>query len=174
MAPRSAVDRGLAHSGHGKACRKCKRVLPLSAFGVDLRVRSKLKARCGDCCADACREIYAKDPEGGAARQRERPRDAAAARQAAKRSDKAHPDRRRARELIKTMIRRGDLPRASECTCTDCPAQATAYDHAQGYDGENAKIVEPVCYRCHGARGRARGEFRRPKWAQFPNQEHGK
>ena len=53
---------------------------------------------------------------------------------------------------VARAIRRGDLPPAKECVCTDCGALARHYDHR---DHNKPLEVEPVCVRCNLLRGHA-------------------
>jgi hypothetical protein len=76
-------------------------------------------------------------------------------------SSKKYPEKRRARERVKDAIRREAIPPAKALNCVDCGQPANQYDHPRGY--ENALDIEPVCYKCHGARSRQRGEHKRPK-----------
>lgn len=96
----------------------------------------------------------------------------------AKASAARYPERRRAREKVKDAVRRGDLAPIKTCFCVDCGQPAQAYDHAYGYD--QPLNVEPVCFRCHGTRSKARGEHKRlgkhaagrlldgREWNEFP------
>jgi hypothetical protein len=77
----------------------------------------------------------------------------------AKASAARHPERRRAREQVKNAVRRGALAPVKTLACKDCGQPAQAYDHCKGYD--HPLEVEPVCYKCHGKRAKARGEYLR-------------
>ena len=79
-------------------------------------------------------------------------------RQHAKASANRYPERRRAREIVKDAVRRGDLAPIKTQTCFDCGDQACAYDHFDGYD--KPLSVQPVCSKCHGRRSRERGEHK--------------
>jgi transcriptional regulator with GAF, ATPase, and Fis domain len=62
------------------------------------------------------------------------------------------PEKRKARQAIYRLVKNGTLPNPSELACFDCNAVAVHYDHAKGYEGENARYVEPVCQTCHAKR----------------------
>jgi hypothetical protein len=58
--------------------------------------------------------------------------------------------RDRAHRRIQQLVRAGKIPAASECTCT-CGKPARYYHHPNGYDGEAALDVVPLCADCHDA-----------------------
>ena len=124
-----------------KQCARCRRDLDLGDFCKSSKSRDGRQRWCRDCMREYMRG---------------RSSDPAKRRANARRSARRYPEKRRARERVKDAIRRGDLPRASACICSDCPRQATQYDHPNGY--ENALEVESVCDECHGLRSRRRGE----------------
>ena len=51
---------------------------------------------------------------------------------------------------VAAQIRAGELPRAKDCTCVDCGAQAHDYDHRHYL---RPLDVQPVCRSCNLARG---------------------
>jgi hypothetical protein len=55
------------------------------------------------------------------------------------------------------------LPSARTLSCVDCGRTADEYDHPFGYEGENWKRVEAVCYECHNNRELSRGSKRHRK-----------
>ncbi len=59
---------------------------------------------------------------------------------------KAHPEKRAARLMIRTAVRRGDLPHILTCACVDCGVQAAEYHHE---DYSKPLEVEPLCKLCH-------------------------
>lgn len=65
---------------------------------------------------------------------------------------RAHVAQARAASAVKRAIFLGELRPAREFTCTDCPRQATEYDHR---DYAHPLIVQPVCTRCNSLRGPA-------------------
>lgn len=60
----------------------------------------------------------------------------------------------RAHAAVAKAVRLGEMPRARELSCVDCAKPAVDYDHR---DYSKPLEVEPVCRRCHMARGRAKG-----------------
>jgi hypothetical protein len=62
----------------------------------------------------------------------------------------ARPALTRAYSVLAIAIRRGDLPRAREFSCSDCHAPAVCYDHR---DYLKPLDVQPVCYVCNKRRG---------------------
>jgi hypothetical protein len=70
-------------------------------------------------------------------------------------------DKRRARRLVNSRVRRGKLAPAATLACVDCGGPAAEYDHHLGYSKQHAADVEAVCVSCHADRGVRRGEFRR-------------
>ncbi len=67
----------------------------------------------------------------------------------------------RARMRVWRLVQTGVIPAPVDLPCADCGQAARHYDHHLGYDDENATKVEAVCTRCHGLRGRLRGEFQK-------------
>lgn len=55
---------------------------------------------------------------------------------------------------------RKNFPPARTFKCVDCRMPAKEYDHPKGYSEQFKLHVEPVCRRCHVARGYARGEHK--------------
>jgi hypothetical protein len=53
-------------------------------------------------------------------------------------------------------VQRGDMPKAAELACVDCPAPASVYDHR---DYLQPLKVEPVCRPCNMKRGPALNSF---------------
>lgn len=72
------------------------------------------------------------------------------AKEASKRQYKGNPNNL-SRRLVSTAIRLGVMRPASEFNCVDCGGAAAHYDHR---DYNKPLDVDPVCTRCHGARGR--------------------
>lgn len=66
-----------------------------------------------------------------------------------KRMKELYPEKFRARNVIKNMIRRGDLPPAKTVKCCKCENMAREYHHFKGYSEEMASEVIPVCKKCH-------------------------
>ena len=61
----------------------------------------------------------------------------------------AHPEKRRASNRIRYLIRIGRMKHANKYTCTYCDEQARMYHHPEGYMGEDALKVIPICHLCH-------------------------
>ncbi len=62
----------------------------------------------------------------------------------------SHTPMQKAKQLIRTEVRAGRMPRANTHGCTDCHAPATCYDHR---DYHFPLRVEPVCSSCNKKRG---------------------
>jgi phage-related protein (TIGR01555 family) len=64
------------------------------------------------------------------------------------------PAKRSARRKVQTEIDAGRMKPAKERKCVVCKkAQASEYDHVEGYDGDEVKLsVEAVCASCHHLR----------------------
>ena len=60
-----------------------------------------------------------------------------------------HPERHKARDAVKSMIKNGAIPKASALKCHNCPSQAKEYHHHNGYAQESWLDVIPVCKECH-------------------------
>jgi len=59
----------------------------------------------------------------------------------------AHPEKLRAKQLIKNAVNRGDLPRVSTLTCKECGKQAVERHHP---DYSKPMETIPLCYKHHG------------------------
>lgn len=57
-----------------------------------------------------------------------------------------------AHRAINKEVQAGRMPRAKDCICVDCGAQACDYDHR---DYSKPLEVEPVCRKCNRRRGPA-------------------
>lgn len=66
--------------------------------------------------------------------------------------------RQAARQRVNALVRSGTIPHPRDSFCFDCRGEAAQYDHHRGYEGEAALDVQPVCVKCHVARGVARDE----------------
>lgn len=63
------------------------------------------------------------------------------------------PEKRSARRRIQTLVDNGTLAPVKDRKCADCGAQATEYDHTDGYkDKKSFEKIEPVCASCHHKR----------------------
>ena len=63
------------------------------------------------------------------------------------------PEKRSARRRIQTLVDNGTLAPVRERKCADCGAQASEYDHVDGYKDQKAfEKIEPVCASCHHKR----------------------
>lgn len=54
-----------------------------------------------------------------------------------------------ARTKVNMLIRSGKLQKPAKLNCIHCSKKAEAYHHDEGYSGDNATNVVPVCYKCH-------------------------
>lgn len=66
-----------------------------------------------------------------------------------KRNRARWPNKARARWSIGNAVSRGEMPRPSDCACSQCGAPAAHYHHHKGYDNEFWLDVIPVCAKCH-------------------------
>lgn len=60
-----------------------------------------------------------------------------------------NPLKQKARQMVASAVRRGDMPRASTLTCSVCNEPAKEYDHWHGYDEAHWLDVVPKCHWCH-------------------------
>ena len=60
-----------------------------------------------------------------------------------------NPEKCVAHDMVRSAVRRGDLPRVSTCDCVDCGVQAADYHHE---DYSKPLEVEPLCKKCHKKR----------------------
>lgn len=76
-------------------------------------------------------------------------------------------DQAQANERISTMVKLGQIPKASVLPCVDCGhvydgiGRGHEYDHYLGYAAEHHEDVEAVCSPCHRRRERERGRVRK-------------
>ena len=61
-----------------------------------------------------------------------------------------------AQAAVYNAVKKGLLPSAKGCSCTDCGKSATEYDHYLGYEVCDRLNVQPVCSSCHAKRGFSR------------------
>ena len=116
-----------------KWCYICREWHAVSAFPID-RTR-------GDGLQQSCREADLRKRRALYAITGKRPED---------------PVKVAARQLVIGMRNRGVLPNPKDVACSDCghigDDRRHSYDHFLGYNGENARKVQPVCSRCHAER----------------------
>lgn len=62
-----------------------------------------------------------------------------------------HPEKYKARQVVRFAIRSGKLPRPDSRLCHYCPKPAQQYHHHKGYAKEHWLDVVPVCVPCHNA-----------------------
>lgn len=78
-----------------------------------------------------------------------------------------------ARQRVNALVRRGAIPHPRDSFCFDCREDAAQYDHHRGYEGDAALDVQPVCVKCHVARGVVRGERLARQDERLPGRFHG-
>lgn len=62
-----------------------------------------------------------------------------------------NPGAEPAHRAVREAIKKGNLPRAKDCTCASCGAPAREYHHHNGYDDAYYLDVIPLCRSCHRA-----------------------
>lgn len=130
-----------------KACRTCRRQLPLSAFGRDRSRADGLAYVCRHCKNNSARATYTPIPRPGPGRQFVPSRDG---------------DVRQARRRVNHLVDVGVLPAPNRVPCVDCghvwrkSERRHEYDHYLGYEAAHHADVEAVCTTCHHARENAR------------------
>lgn len=127
-----------------KYCYRCASDLPYEAFYRNRGAKDGLSFRCIECSRTLNRERMRQ--------KRLDPEQRAILNATVRRTAKRHPDRARAREFVKRLVKRGLLPKAATLTCRDCGGAADHYDHHLGYARDNWGDVQAVCIRCHGKR----------------------
>lgn len=137
-----------------KRCAKCTREQPIAEFCAMASAVDGLHCWCRECRTSYGRAWRASRPAGYHVALTDKMR-------------AKYPHKQRARSAVDAEVASGRMTPAREHQCTDCGAQAFAYDHAHGYDPPHELDVEPVCSRCHGLRSRARGEHARPRARGF-------
>ena len=132
-----------------KTCSKCRQEKCLSEFrflssqsdGLDYYCRS---------CRDAGYRKYATTEKGRKTRNEaeKRRRDKGLAKRYIVSDEKS-----KAHSLVNRAIRSGDMPPAKHLQCAlnyaNCLGDARDYHHHNGYEGNHALDVIPVCRSCH-------------------------
>lgn len=57
-------------------------------------------------------------------------------------------DKVEAQQAVRIEVRKGNMPKASECVCKACGSQASQYHHSS-YESEDWLNVVPLCNSCH-------------------------
>lgn len=116
-----------------KWCRYCREWHSKNEFPID--------STRGDGLASLCTEARRKERKG---RQR----------------SPEPVEKRRARRLVQSRVRRGTLVDPKSLKCMDCGHKGDdrrhEYDHYLGYATEHHASVQAVCSRCHSQREKAR------------------
>lgn len=60
-----------------------------------------------------------------------------------------NPNASRAYNMLRGAIRKGAIPKVSECLCSQCGKAAEDYHHPNGYDPGHELDVVPLCKSCH-------------------------
>jgi hypothetical protein len=138
-----------------KVCLKCGEPKPSTEYSKNQRRKDGLQAYCKACQSAFRAERYWEDAEY---RERQRAqwreyRSRPEVQRAKNEWDKNNGDaeKKLARAIINTHVRRGKLPPAKTMVCSVCDeALADHWHHHKGYDRANRLDVVPVCRDCHG------------------------
>ena len=136
-------------------CSKCKQVKPTSEFHVDSSRARGYSYRCKCCQRQRVRGPKPCDPESRrllAERQRQyRIRNQEELRQKANAYRHDNREKYKAAKALQRAIRYNVIPRAADCTCADCGAQA-AHWHHESYAERDWLNVVALCGSCHKKR----------------------
>lgn len=136
--------------GYASRCKDCFRVWRKTYLSSDVGKAVKAAYLASDSGVAAIRKgrrKYDKTEKGKASRLRyatseNRKRDT--------RNDRArHPDKIRARMLVRQQVKRGRWLPAASLLCAECGHQAAEYHHHNGYSFEHRLDVIPLCSKCH-------------------------
>lgn len=138
-------------AGGEKWCHECRGWHHVTAFMVDRSRGDGLSAICAEARNRRAREHYTPKPKRSRRGCRfATPRDG---------------DKKQARGRVNSLIAVGLLPPPRDVACVDCGHSGSdrrhEYDHYLGYAVEHHEHVQAVCSKCHSARTRQRGEWRR-------------
>ena len=118
-----------------KVCSKCGKSRRKSSFNMDSTKIDRLQTQCRDCKRKIQKNDYLKKKSIYLERQNKR--------------RMANPDMKRAHDLVRLAINRGDLIRPANCTnCGNSKMRIEAHHH-KGYAPENALDVVFLCTSCH-------------------------
>lgn len=159
--------------GSLKFCPSCKRTKELSAFGVARRTPDGLATYCKECRNAKAKDIrqtpeyreyyraFEKRTHIQAYRLEQHRRLYSTQKRRAYRD--RHPDRTRARDVVRWNVESGQLPRPESLPCGTvllngyiteqvgaCPNMATEYHHHLGYEIAHHLDVQALCKSCHG------------------------
>jgi len=135
-----------------KWCYRGKHWILTGEFGSDVTRADGLATICCECRAYQHKARYVPRPS--------QPRPQGRRYVAARDGDKIQ-----ARGRVNHLVRVKVIPDPDDLPCVDCGdgaggATRHSYDHHLGYAADHHESIEPVCYKCHDARSRRRGEIK--------------
>lgn len=128
-----------------KKCSSCKNELPLSAFTRHKNTRDGRNCNCRDCSKKYLSD-YRKRPEYKEQKRRYN-----------KKYNAKNRKKVKAWETINSMVLRGEIEHVTSLFCIACGDPAQEYHHPNGYSGDNALNIVPLCIPCHKLAHEAQG-----------------
>ena len=135
-----------------KRCSKCHEIKPLNEFNKESRSSDGHRPDCRAC--QKKRQKKYRDKSDVKKRQQKyqrkhREKFPERHRRWKRRKIQRNPLMSNAHNAVYYAVKRGELPRPSECICDECGASAECYHHYAGYDREHWLSVIPLCNSCH-------------------------
>lgn len=132
-----------------KCCRTCGAIKPIKSFYKDRRMADGHINNCKVCEIARTQAYKARNLEKVQAYDREkakRPYYRGLSNKRKRASNKAYPERVRARYLLREALRKGQVTRPATCAICDKPKRVVAHHE----DYSKPLEVEWLCYSCHG------------------------